>query len=231
MPVMGTLAELHTALLGLDPVLLTVCAGLAVALETSAFVGLLIPGEIILLIAATAAVTPGRFVAVMLAGVAGSVLGESVGYLLGRHGGARLRRSRLGRRIGAARWEATDERLRRYGPRAILVARFTPVVHALVPLLVGSARLPYRRFVAWCVAAGVLWSTVYVGAGAVVGSNLPRLGNSLGLLGYAVGAAVLGVFGARSWWRRRVAARLELARVEQRSRSTAVPLGSAGGVR
>lgn len=206
MPFMGTLSELHAMLMGLDPVLLAIVAGLAVALETSAFVGLLIPGEIILLVAATAAVTPGRFVAVLAAGVVGSVVGEAVGYLLGRHGGARLRRSRLGRRIGEARWAATDARLHRYGPRAILFARFTPIVHALVPVLVGNARLPFRRFVAWCVAAGAIWSSVYVAAGAFAGTQLDRFGASIGLLGYAVGAAILAVLGLRWWWRRRTAA-------------------------
>ena len=66
----------------LSPVLLYLLTGAFMAVETTLFVGLLIPGDSLLLLAATTVTSPTRFAALMAAGAAGSLLGESIGYLL-----------------------------------------------------------------------------------------------------------------------------------------------------
>jgi membrane protein DedA with SNARE-associated domain len=107
---------------------------LTVTLEASAFVGLIFPGETALLV--------GGFLAsqhklnlwmLMVLGVAGAVIGDSIGYEVGRHLGGRLQQSRLGRKVGDERWERARDTLRRYGGKAVLIGRWVGVLRALVP--------------------------------------------------------------------------------------------------
>ena len=77
-------AELVQGLDGLHPGVLYLLAGLFTALETSVGIGLLVPGDSVVLLAGTTATTPHRFAALVAATVLGSLTGESIGYLLGR---------------------------------------------------------------------------------------------------------------------------------------------------
>ena len=70
--------------------------------------------------------------------MAGSLVGESVGYLLGRRFGDRLRSSRLGRRLGEQHWAKAEGFLNGRGGRAVFAARFVAVVYALLPVVAGT---------------------------------------------------------------------------------------------
>jgi membrane protein DedA with SNARE-associated domain len=203
MPIAGTLTEIHATLLGLSPVLVALLAALAVSIETSLFVGLLIPGDLMLLVAGTTATSPARFALLVVAGIVGSLVGEAVGYWIGHRFGHRIRRSRVGQKIGEPLWRRTERFMDRFGPRAIVLARFMPGIHAVVPVVTGSVRYPFRRFIRWAAVAAVVWSTVYVGAGALAGAHLPRVQGSLGLIGYVVlvmiALVVLGKKLANKW--------------------------------
>lgn len=183
MPVPEALTDVHAALGSLPLAVLFVVTLLAVALETSLFIGLLVPGDVVVLVVATTATTPARFGAVAAAALVGSLLGESVGYAIGRRFGPAIRGSRLGRRLGERRWEEATRTVDQWGPRAILLARFTPVVHAMLPVVAATVRYPFRRFIAWCAVASAAWSVVYTGVGAVAGTQLTRVKSALGLLG------------------------------------------------
>ena len=87
-------------LAGLPPSVLYLLAGLFTVLETSVGIGLLVPGDSVVLLAGTTATTPHRFAILVAVTVIGSLAGESVGYLLGRPYGTQLRTSRLGDRSG-----------------------------------------------------------------------------------------------------------------------------------
>jgi membrane-associated protein len=141
-------------LAGLHPGVLYLLAGLFTALETSVGVGLLVPGDGVVLLAGTTATTPHRFAALVTVTVLGSLAGESVGYLLGRRYGIRLRAGRQGRRLGEDRWVAAEAFLAGQGGRAVAAARFVAVVHALVPVLAGTLGMSYRRLVGWCALGG-----------------------------------------------------------------------------
>jgi membrane-associated protein len=190
MALTGTLSDLHAMVTALHPAALVALTMLAVSVETSLFVGLLIPGDLVLLVAGTTVTSPGGFVAVVAAGVAGALVGEAVGYGMGRRYGTHVRYSRLGRRLGEHRWVRSGHALDRWGGRAIVAARFTPAIHAMLPVVAGTLGYPIGRFLRWCGVAAVVWSLVYAGAGAVAGSQLARVNGSLGLLGYGV---LLGV--------------------------------------
>jgi membrane protein YqaA with SNARE-associated domain len=133
-------AELLQGLDGLHLGVLYLLAGLFTALETSVGIGLLIPGDSVVLLAGTTATKPHRFAALVAATVLGSLTGESIGYLLGRRYGTRLRTSRVGRRLGEHRWAAAEAFLAGRGGRAVAAARFVALVHALVPVVAGRHR-------------------------------------------------------------------------------------------
>jgi membrane-associated protein len=77
--------------------------------------------------------------------VLAAVLGDSVGYEVGRTLGPRLRASRLGAHIGPQRWATAENFLERHGGKAVLLGRFTAVLRALTPGVAGMTRMPYLR--------------------------------------------------------------------------------------
>ena len=202
------------ALTGLSPVVLYLLTGAFTMLETSALVGLAVPGDAVVLLAGTTATSPTRFLALVAASVAGSLVGESIGYLLGWRFGDRLRRSRLGRRLGEGNWARADRFLNGRGGRAVFAARFVAVVHALLPVVAGTVRMPYRRFIGWAAAGSLTWSMLYVGVGAAAGASWREYGDRLGLAGYVVLAALL-------------AAALLARTIRRRRRPTPAPVAAA----
>jgi membrane-associated protein len=187
------IAGVLDGLAGLNTTALYLLAGLFTALETSVGIGLLVPGDGVVLLAGTTATTPHRFVALVAVTVLGSLAGESVGYLLGRRYGRRLWAGRLGRRLGEERWAAAEAFLAGRGGRAVAAARFVAVVHALVPVLAGTLGMPYRRLVGWSALGAVAWSVLYVAVGAAAGASWRQYGDRVGLTGLAVVAAALAV--------------------------------------
>ena len=222
-------------LAGLNPTALYLLAGLFTALETSVGIGLLVPGDGVVLLAGTTATTPHRFAALVTVTVLGSLAGESVGYLLGRRYGLRLRAGRLGRRLGADRWVAAEAFLAGRGGRAVAAARFVAVVHALVPVLAGTLGMPYRRLVGWSALGAVAWSVLYVGIGAAAGASWRQHGDRVGLAGLAVVAAALAVAltvrAARSHAQRRHGGAPPSSRVQPLAPFAVDPLGGGSNER
>lgn len=179
-----------------DPVARTLLAGLGIFLETSLLVGLIVPGDTIVLVAATAVETPIQYAGLLVAVIVGALGGESVGFALGRFFGPKIRDSRLGARIGIRNWQRAANYVDRRGGIAVFVSRFLPVLHSLVPVTVGMSNMPYRRFIAWTSPACVLWAFAYVTFGSVAAVSYRELANSLHFAGYLfVGAVVLFVIG------------------------------------
>ncbi|MGN6742333.1 MAG: DedA family protein [Amnibacterium sp.] len=147
--------------------------------ETSLFIGLIVPGDTIVLITATANKGAAEWVLLLVTVIVGSLAGESVGYAIGAWFGDRLRASRLGQRIGDQHWLRAERWLSRRGGLAILISRFLPVLHALVPVTVGASDVPYRRFLAWTAPACTLWALIYVSVGTAAGTSYRALSGTL----------------------------------------------------
>jgi len=177
-----------------DPVARTLLAGLGIFLETSLLVGLVVPGDTIVLVASTAVDGPGQYVGLLAAVILGALGGESIGFLLGRFFGPRIRHSRLGQRIGEKNWERAANYVDRRGGIAVFISRFLPVLHSLVPVTVGMSNMRYSRFIRWTAPACVLWAIAYVTFGSVAAVSYRELAESLHFAGYLfVGAIVLFV--------------------------------------
>lgn len=173
------------------------------ALEASAFVGLFVPGELALLTGGYIAFSGRANLGIMMAAAAaGAIVGDSVGYEIGRHFGPRLRQSRLGRRVGQDRWERADAYLATKGGRAILAGRFIGVLRALVPAVAGATRMPYRRFVLWNVLGAIVWAPGTVLVGYLAGSSYQRVeryAGRAGLVLLVVLAATAGIVASARW--------------------------------
>lgn len=175
----------------LGPVAVLLLMGVLFA-ETGLLVGFFLPGDSLLfaagvLVAAGAIQLPWWLVAG--AGFLAAVLGDQVGYLLGRRWGPRLfsRSSCWLSRKHVARAESFFER---HGPQAVVLARFVPVVRTLVPALAGVGRMPRRRFTAYNIVGALVWTVGMLSAGVFLG-GVPFVAAHIELIALAVVAASL----------------------------------------
>jgi len=185
------LSWLLDAVQSVSPVARTLLAGLAIMLETSVLVGLVVPGDTIVIVAGTAVASPleGFFLVVTV--ILGALAGESIGFWLGRLLGPAIRHSRLGRRIGERNWQRSENYLRRRGGPAIFISRFLPVLHSLVPLTVGMSGFRYAKFLAWTAPACTLWATLYVTVAALAAGTYRELADQLHWAGYIFVAIIV----------------------------------------
>lgn len=193
-----------------DPVLRTVLAGVAVMLETSILIGLIVPGDTIVLVASIGVTSWTEGIVLGAAVVVGALIGESIGFWLGRWVGPHIRSSWLGRRIGEEHWVRAERYLLRRGGVAIFLSRFLPVLHSLVPLTVGMSGYAYRRFIAWTLPACILWTTIYVGVAATAAGNYDELSARVHNAGYIFVGIIIALLVAV------VVGKKVLARIEAR---------------
>jgi membrane-associated protein len=178
---------------GVDPILRTLIAGVAITLETSILIGLVVPGDTVVIVASTGIANLVEYIALIVVVVAGSLLGESVGFALGRYFGPKIRTSRLGQRLGEDHWIRAENYLDRRGGIAVFISRFLPVLHSLVPLTVGMSNMSYRKFMAWTIPACVIWATTYASVGWAAAESYRELADRLHYAGY-IFAAIFAVF-------------------------------------
>lgn len=153
----------------------------AAAAESAAFVGLVVPGETFLLLAGFLCWRGDLDLGItMTCAVTGAIVGDSIGYEIGRHLGRHLYSSRLGQLVGRARWDKARNYLRTKGGRAVFFGRFIAVLRALVPAVAGDARLPYRVFLAWNAAGGLIWGVLHVGIGYLAGNSYHEVEKNVG---------------------------------------------------
>lgn len=165
--------------------------GATVFAEDALFVGFVIPGETAAVLGGVAA-SRGHvaFAAVLAVVLIAAVVGDSVGYEVGRHLGTRI-----------LRWEALEKRrhridaardfLARRGGTAVFLGRWTAFFRAVMPALAGTARMPYRRFLAFNVAGGVTWGVTVVLVGYLAGASYGHIEKLLGRGAALVVAAVV----------------------------------------
>jgi undecaprenyl-diphosphatase len=175
---------------------------LGAALESSAFLGLLVPGESLVIVSGVLA-SAGLFTLPTLMAVvcAGAVIGDSIGYELGRRLG-RPWLLRRGARLGfhRDRIEDVDRFFRRHGGKAVLIGRFIGFLRVLAPFVAGSSRMPYGRFLAYNVSGAILWTVACVSLGYFLGEAWPIAEKWVGRAGLGLGVVLVA---AAAWWLKR----------------------------
>jgi len=173
-------SSIAESILRLPPALALLLVFALPLLEASAFVGFIIPGEIgVLLGGVLANQHKVSLTAVLVLGISGAIIGDSVGYEIGKRYGERLLRKVPDRLLDDDKLQRAQESVRRLGGKAVFVGRFTTAARVLVPGLAGMAGIPYLRFLAFNVAGGALWATLFV----LVGSQYKTVEHNATLIG------------------------------------------------
>ncbi|HEY3001859.1 MAG TPA: DedA family protein [Kribbellaceae bacterium] len=196
------ISRLTDWLLGLDGLPIYAIVGLLVFAEDALFVGFVLPGETAAVLGGVAASLGHAALPVVLAVViGGAVVGDSIGYEVGRQFGPRLLKTRPlqrhAHRLGNAR-----DLLARRGGTAVFLGRFTAFFRATMPALAGIAEMPYLKFLRWNVAGGVFWGAAVVLIGYLAGNSYEKVEKTFGrVTGLVLVAAV--VTGLTVWHLRR----------------------------
>jgi membrane protein DedA with SNARE-associated domain len=160
------------------------------AAETALFLGFIIPGELAVILGgvlASRAHVP--LPAVLAASVAGPILGDSIGYYLGRRYGENVAHKRR-----AKRWASAQRWIKTKGAPAVFLGRFVAFVRSFIPAAAGVSKMPYGKFFPWNAAAGILWGVGSALLGYFAGANFEAVAHAMGWVGLALLGVVIAVF-------------------------------------
>ncbi|MEU6220957.1 DedA family protein [Streptomyces sp. NPDC047022] len=155
--------------------------GVVMFAETGLLIGFFLPGDTLLFTAGLLCSGSGQqgvklsLLPLLICAAVGALAGAQCGYLIGRKaGGTLLARSRSARLKEGAR--RAEELLERYGhAKAIVLARFVPVVRTVLNPMAGALSVPVRTFTVWQVAGGLVWSLGITLGGYALGSSVPNV--------------------------------------------------------
>ncbi len=161
------------------PVVYAVVAALVFA-EDALFVGFVIPGESAAVLGGVLAHQGKVSIAWLIPTVvAAAILGDSTGYEIGRRAGPALLGIRPLRRHADGIAKAQDL-MRRRGPAAVFVGRFTAFFRAMTPALAGVSHMPYRRFLFFNALGGLIWGVGFTLLGYFAGAAYTRIEGLVG---------------------------------------------------
>jgi membrane protein DedA with SNARE-associated domain len=168
--------------------------------------GLPIPGETSLLIGSAAAGATGALSlwGVIAAGAAGAVIGDNMGYWVGRHGGRPLL-LKLAGKLGLRdkvlpRAEAF---FARHGGKTVFLGRFVVFLRILSGPLAGASRMPYATFLLYNLSGGVIWAAAVSIIGHFLGRNLNAVEGVIRGAGWGLSLLIVIVVALGMWWRHR----------------------------
>jgi membrane-associated protein len=142
--------------------------------ESGLLIGIFLPGDSLLfaagLIAASGFFVVGPLIMIV---VIAAILGDSTGYWFGSEVGERLFNRPDSRFFKQEYLKRTELFYKKYGGRAVVLARFVPVVRTIAPILAGASSMKYRQFIAFNILGGVLWGAGMILLGFFLGSIIP----------------------------------------------------------
>ena len=150
-----------------------------VFIETGFFVGFFLPGDSLL-------VTVGIFSAggfihmplkwLLLSVMLCAIVGDQIGYWIGRSAGAALYRREESFFFRRSHLQHAHDFYEKYGGRAVILARFIPIVRTFCPPVAGAAKMPYSSYVAFDICGGIFWVATMILAGYTLGRSVPNIG-------------------------------------------------------
>src|SRR5712671_5654313 len=147
-----------------------------VFIETGFFVGFFLPGDSLLVTAgifAAAGVVPLRWL--LLPVMACAIVGDQIGYWIGRTAGPALYKREDSLFFRRSHLQRAHDFYEKYGGRAVIFARFVPIVRTFCPPVAGAARMPYTRYLMFDIFGGVLWVGAMILGGYFLGRNVPNI--------------------------------------------------------
>jgi membrane-associated protein len=157
--------------------------------ETGLFVGFFLPGDSLLV---TAGIFSGQNVIslrwLLIPGILCAIAGDQLGYWIGRSAGPALYRREDSFFFRRSHLQRAHDFYDKYGGRAVILARFVPIVRTFCPPVAGAAQMPYLRYFTYDIFGGMFWVGSMVLGGYLAGSRIPNIGKYLHLI---IGAIIL----------------------------------------
>lgn len=165
---------------------------LIVFAESGLLIGFFLPGDTLLFGAGLAASQgelslPWLIAAVVLA----AIIGDNVGYSIGRRTGHRIFNKKDGILFKQEYLEKSEKFYDAHGGKTIILARFTPIVRTFAPVVAGASKMTRQRFFAFNVLGGILWGAGMPLLGYFIGSKIPGLDKYIELV--IIGVVILSL--------------------------------------
>ncbi|MGB2664610.1 MAG: VTT domain-containing protein [Candidatus Acidiferrum sp.] len=162
---------------------------LIIFVETGLFVGFFLPGDSLLVTAGIFAgqnVLPLRWL--LIPGILCAIVGDQLGYWIGRSAGTALYRREDSLFFRRSHLQRAQEFYEKYGGRAVILARFVPIVRTFCPPVAGAAQMRYSTYLIYDIFGGTLWISSMLLGGYIAGSRIPNIGQ---YLHYIIGVIIL----------------------------------------
>lgn len=164
--------------------------GSIVFAESGLLLGFFLPGDTLLFTAGFFASTGKLPLAgVLLAVFLGSVLGDNVGYTIGKKTGPRMFRKKDGIIFRQEYILRAEKFYEKHGGKTVILARFVPVVRTFAPMVAGISNMPRRKFLPYNIVGGALWTLIVT----LLGYQLGNLVDPHTMEKYIVGAVGLAL--------------------------------------
>src|SRR5882762_4937907 len=147
-----------------------------VFIETGFFVGFFLPGDSLLVTAgifSAAGVIPLKWL--LLPVMLCAIVGDQIGYWIGRSAGAALYRREDSLFFRRSHLQQAHDFYEKYGGRAVLLARFIPIVRTFCPPVAGAARMPYTRYLVFDIFGGIFWVGTMILGSYSLGHLIPNI--------------------------------------------------------
>lgn len=147
-----------------------------VFVETGFFVGFFLPGDSLLVTAGIFAATGQISLKWLLFPVTlCAIVGDQIGYWIGRAAGASLYKRENSFIFRRSHLQRAHDFFEKYGGKAVILARFVPIIRTFCPPVAGAAQMPYTRYLTYDICGGVLWATGLIMASFLLGRTIPNL--------------------------------------------------------
>lgn len=153
---------------------------LIIFVETGLFVGFFLPGDSLLVTAGVFAGAGHLRLALLLSLVTlCAIAGDQLGYFIGWRAGAALYRREDSRFFNKRHLEEAHKFYEHYGGRAIVIARFIPIIRTFCPPVAGAAKMRYARYLAYDICGGILWVWGMTLVGYTLGRTVPHVDSKI----------------------------------------------------
>ncbi len=170
---------------------------LIVFIESGLLVGFFLPGDTLLIAAGVLAAQGALPIQLtILTIIVAAVVGDNVGYTIGKYSGKRLFRKKDGILFRHEYVERAQAFYEKHGGKTIIIARFVPIVRTFAPVVAGIGKMNRIKFFFYNVIGAIIWATSVTLLGYWVGSKIPHIGD---YLEYALVAVIAISFTPALW--------------------------------
>ena len=174
-----------------------------VFIETGFFVGFFLPGDSLLITAgifSAAGLIPLKWLLAPV--IVCAIIGDQIGYWIGRYAGASLYKREDSFFFRKSHLQRAHDFYEKYGGRAVILARFVPIVRTFCPPVSGAAKMPYSRYLMFDIFGGIVWVCAMILGGYALGRTVPNIGKYIHFVILAVAIvsilpAIIGVMKSR----------------------------------